>query len=170
MQWELIIYDEDTCNHYIDMKVFNDPKEISDMLKKYEGYWCRIIDLTSLEILLEGAFDSSYLDKGYYEQDLEEKWKSIVKGFPTSILCCGIGIDDYTIFVLDLTTEENFKTANEYLKTVDNEVSNIENYANVRKKVIIEMDRLDNPGWYVIYGDIDEYFKAARAFLEDYMK
>lgn len=26
MQWELIIYDEDTCNHYIDMKVFNDPK------------------------------------------------------------------------------------------------------------------------------------------------
>lgn len=70
MQWELIIYDEDTCNHYIDMKVFNDPKEISDMLKKYEGYWCRIIDLTSLEILLEGAFDSSCLDKGYYEQEV----------------------------------------------------------------------------------------------------
>ena len=33
MQWELIIYDEDNCNHYVDMKVFNDPKEISDMLK-----------------------------------------------------------------------------------------------------------------------------------------
>lgn len=97
------------------------------MLKKYGGYWCRIIDLTSLEILIEGAFDRSCLDKEYYKQDLEEKWKSIVKGFPTSILCCGIGDDDNTFFVLDLTTEENFKTANEYLKSVDNEVSNIEN-------------------------------------------
>lgn len=64
----MIIYDEDNYNHYVDMKVFNDPKEIACMLKMYEGYWCRIIDLTSLEILLEGAFDSSYLDKGYYEQ------------------------------------------------------------------------------------------------------
>lgn len=59
MQWELIIYDEDNCNHYVDMKVFNDPKEISDMLKKYEGYWCRIIDLMTLDILIEGTFDDS---------------------------------------------------------------------------------------------------------------
>ena len=102
MQWELIIYDEDNCNHYVDMKVFNDPKEISDMLKKYEGYWCRIIDLTTLDILIEGTFDDSCLDEGYYRQDevpednkkdLEEKWKSIVKSVPTWALCCEIGFN-----------------------------------------------------------------------------
>lgn len=37
MQWELIIYDEGNCNHYVDMKVFNDPSEIACMLKCMRG-------------------------------------------------------------------------------------------------------------------------------------
>lgn len=102
--------------------------------------------------------------------ELEEKWKGIVKCFPTWILCCGIGTDDYTIFVLDLTTEENFKVASEYLKNIDDEFGNIESYANVREKVIMEMDRLCDPRYYIIYGNIDEYFKKARSFSEAYIK
>lgn len=179
MQWELIIYDEDNCNHYVDMKVFNDPKEISDMLKKYEGYWCRIIDLTTLDILIEGTFDDSCLDEGYYRQDevpednkkdLEEKWKSIVKSVPTWALCCEIGGDDGTVFVLDLTTEENFKVASEYLKSFGAKFNSIDNYAHTREKVIMEIDHFLNPSWYEIYGNIDEFYHRARAVLETYMK
>lgn len=179
MQWELIIYDEDNCNHYVDMKVFNDPKEISDMLKKYEGYWCRIIDLMTLDILIEGTFDDSCLDEGYYRQDevaednkkdLEEKWKSIVKSVPTWALCCEIGVDDGTVFVLDLTTEENFKVASEYLKSFGAKFNSIDNYAHTREKVIMEIDHSLNPSWYEIYGNIDEFYHRARAVLETYMK
>ena len=161
------------------MKVFNDPKEISDMLKKYEGYWCRIIDLMTLDILIEGTFDDSCLDEGYYRQDevaednkkdLEEKWKSIVKSVPTWALCCEIGVDDGTVFVLDLTTEENFKVASEYLKSFGAKFNSIDNYVHTREKVIMEIEHSLNPSWYEIYGNIDEFYHRARAVLETYMK
>ena len=172
MQWELIIYDEDTCNHYVDMKVFNDPKEISDMLKKYEGYWCRIIDLTSLEILLEGAFDSDYLDKGYYEQGAvsEEEWKSIMKNIPSWALSDEIGIDNESTYILDLTSQRNYEITNGFLEKIHFANDDIRKYKYIRKKVIIEIDSLHNPSWYYIHGDIDEYLGRVRAALERHMK
>lgn len=37
------------------------------MLIKYEGFWCRVVDLSTLEIMLEGAFDNDLLNKEYYK-------------------------------------------------------------------------------------------------------
>lgn len=67
MKYIIYIYynsDKDTC---IDEKEFNTPDEIEDMLENYEGYWCKVVNLETNETILEGAFDSDYLDEDYYE-------------------------------------------------------------------------------------------------------
>ena len=66
MKWRLFIYRG--CNKtHIAEKDFNNPEEIEDMLEQYEGFWCRVVELNTLKIILEGAFDESYLDKAYYQ-------------------------------------------------------------------------------------------------------
>lgn len=66
MKWKLFIYRENNINTWVTEKAFNKPKEILDMLEKYKGFWCRIVDLSTLEILLEGTFDSTYLEEKHY--------------------------------------------------------------------------------------------------------
>jgi hypothetical protein len=65
MKWRLFIYRGHNKTYVAEMD-FNHPKEIEGMLELYEGFWCRIIDLSTLKIILEGAFDESYLDEAYY--------------------------------------------------------------------------------------------------------
>ena len=67
MKWKLFIYRGSNIETYVAEKSFNNPIEIEDMLIKYEGFWCRIVDLNTLEIILEGTFDDSCLDKTYYQ-------------------------------------------------------------------------------------------------------
>lgn len=50
-----IIYRENDIKLML-QKAFNSTKEIEDMLIKYEGFWCRVVDLSTLEIMLEGGF------------------------------------------------------------------------------------------------------------------
>lgn len=63
MKWEIFIYDNKVC---LIEKEFNNPKEIEAILKQYEGYWCKIINQITFEVILEGAFDDSFLDESYY--------------------------------------------------------------------------------------------------------
>lgn len=66
MKWKLFIYIENNINTWVTEKAFNDPKEILDMLEKYKGFWCRVVDLSTLGILLDGTFDSTYLEEKHY--------------------------------------------------------------------------------------------------------
>lgn len=66
MKWKLFIYRKNNINTWVAEKAFNKPEEILDMLGKYKGFWCRIVDLRTLKILLEGTFDSAYLEEKYY--------------------------------------------------------------------------------------------------------
>lgn len=66
MKWKLFIYRKNNINTWVAEKTFNKPEEILDMLGKYKGFWCRIVDLRTLKILLEGTFDSAYLEEKYY--------------------------------------------------------------------------------------------------------
>ena len=100
-----------------------------------------------MEILLEGAFDSSYLDKGYYEQGAvsEEEWKSIMKNIPSWALSDEIGIDNESTYILDLTSQRNYEIANGFLEKIHFANDDIRKYKYIRKKVIIEIDSLHNP-------------------------
>ena len=66
MKWKLFVYKENNINTWMAEKAFNKPSEILDMLEKYKGFWCRIVDLSTLEILLEGTFDNTYLEEKHY--------------------------------------------------------------------------------------------------------
>ena len=103
---------------------------------------------------------------------LEKKFDLICKPIPTYALSDEIGLDTETSYILDLTTEENFKIANEYLKSTC-----FEDYTPIPDSYIGEvliMEYSTNGGthgdWYSIHGNIDQYFKAARATLERYVK
>ena len=67
MKWKLFIYRENDIETYVTEKAFNNPEEIQDMLKQYKGFWCRVVDLSTLDIMLEGAFDDDFLNKEYYQ-------------------------------------------------------------------------------------------------------
>lgn len=68
LKYKVFIYYNDNIESYIDEKAFNKPEQIETFLRKYEGYWCRIVDLSTLGIILEGTFDSSFLDEEYYSK------------------------------------------------------------------------------------------------------
>ena len=67
-RWKLFIYRENNNNTWVAEKAFNKPEEILDMLEKYKGFWCRIVDLSTLEILLEGTFDNTYLEENIIDE------------------------------------------------------------------------------------------------------
>ena len=75
MKWKLFIYRENDIKTYVTEKAFNSTKEIEDMLIKYEGFWCRVVDLSTLEIMLEGAFDNDFLNEEYYKQPQNQDFK-----------------------------------------------------------------------------------------------
>lgn len=103
--------------------------------------------------------------------ELTNRWESIAKNIPTYMLCDEIGLDTESAYLLDLTTEENFQTANEYL-----EEACFKDYIPIPKqyigkKVIMEYDT--NGGscgdWFRIHGTVDEYLENARKTLTDYI-
>lgn len=105
-------------------------------------------------------------------KSIEEKWNEICKSIPTYELSDQIGLDTETAYILDLTREDNFNTANEYLKS-----KVIYGFVPIDRRfigdrVIMEMDTNggDDGFWYMIHGNIDEYFEAARSNLESYME
>lgn len=104
--------------------------------------------------------------------DLAERFDLICKSIPTYALCDEAGYDGETIYILDLTTKENFDIANAYLKATcfEDYVPIPESY--IGEKVIMEYDANGgNHGyWYCIHGNIDQYFKSARKTLERYMR
>ena len=98
----------------------------------------------------------------------KEEFKTICHPIPTWELCDGIGLDTETAYILDLTTEENFDVANEYLKRMrSNDLAPIDK-KYIGDKVIMEIDTDggDDGFWYMIHGNIDEYFESARKELE----
>lgn len=103
---------------------------------------------------------------------IEEKWNDICKPIPTYELSDQIGLDTETAYILDLTKEENFYVANEYLKEKVTYGFVPIDRRFIGETVIMEMDT--NGGndwfWYMIHGNIDEYFEAARSNLESYME
>lgn len=46
---------------------FNNPSEIEYLLDNCEGCWCEITNLETLDVILQGAFDDSFLDEEYYK-------------------------------------------------------------------------------------------------------
>ena len=102
---------------------------------------------------------------------IEEKWNEICHPIPTYELSDQIGLDTETAYILDLTREENFNIANDYLrsKVLFGFVSIDRRFTG--DKVIMEMDTNggDDGIWYMIHGNIDEYFESARKELERYI-
>lgn len=103
--------------------------------------------------------------------ELTNRWESITKNIPTYMLCDEIGLDTESAYLLDLTTEENFQTANEYLEEAcfKDYIPIPEQY--IGKKVIMEYDT--NGGscgdWFRIHGTVDEYLENTRKTLTDYI-
>ena len=105
-------------------------------------------------------------------ENFKEKFDLICKPIPTYALSDEIGLDTETSYILNLTTKENYEIANAYLKA-----TGFENYipipdSYVGEKLIIEYTTNggNHGNWYCIHGNIDQYFNAARATLERYMK
>ena len=48
--------------------------------------------------------------------DITKEFKLICKSIPTYKLCDDIGVDAETTYILDLTTEEKYNLANDYLQ------------------------------------------------------
>ena len=103
---------------------------------------------------------------------LQEKFNEICKSIPTYALSDEIGLDTETSYILDLTTRENYEIANQYLKETCFEDFVPIPDSCIGEKLIMEYDTNggSNGNWYSIHGNIDQYFKAARAILERYIK
>lgn len=103
--------------------------------------------------------------------NLEKKFKEICKPIPTWALCDQIGLDTETAYILNLTTEEKYKAANEYLMSVCPAAKMI-GKEYIGKKVIMELDTNGGPlnFWYEIHGDSDDFFKRAKKTFEEYIK
>lgn len=103
-------------------------------------------------------------------KSIEEKFNNICKAIPTYALSDEIGLDTETAYVLDLWTEEKYKTANEYLTSVCTAFIPIHK-RYIGKKVIIEMDTNggDARWWFCNHGTMEEYFADAKITLERYM-
>lgn len=96
---------------------------------------------------------------------LEKKFNEICENIPAGILSNNILSDTGTTYLLDLTTEENYKVAKEYVLEKFSVVIE-RKYAG--EKIIINFDT--NAESCCILGNIDEYFDYARKNLEDYLK
>lgn len=102
-------------------------------------------------------------------KEMEDKWDSINKLFPSYELTDGIGYDSDTAYVLDLTTEENFNIANEYLSEACRESYKPIDKRYIGEKVLIEyiFSGGRDCDWYCMHGTPEEYFeKAKKGFLE----
>lgn len=66
LNFKIFIYRNENVDSFVTEKAFNNVDEIKDMLNDYEGYWCRIIRTKDLSVILDGAFDDSFLDESYY--------------------------------------------------------------------------------------------------------
>lgn len=103
---------------------------------------------------------------------LQEKFNEICKSIPTYALSNEIGLDTETSYILDLTTKENYEIANAYLKeTCFEDFVPIPDFY-IGEKLIMEYSTNggNHGNWYSIHGNINQYFKAARATLERYIK
>lgn len=103
---------------------------------------------------------------------LQEKFNEICKSIPTYALSDEIGLDTETSYILDLKTKENYEIANAYLKETcfEDFVPIPDSY--IGEKLIMEYSTNggNHGNWYSIHGNIDQYFKAARATLERYIQ
>lgn len=101
--------------------------------------------------------------------DITKKFKLICKSIPTYKLCDDIGVDAETTYILDLTTEEKYNLANDYLQENCSTYEPIDKRF-IGKKVIMEMDSNgDSLGyWCIIHGDIDEYLAMVRNLLKNH--
>ena len=124
--------------------------------------------LSSYSYLTEDEYDNTY----ERVMEIQEKFDLICKSIPTWALSDEIGLDTETSYILDLTIRENYEIANEYLKETcfEDFVPIPDSY--IGEKLIMEYDTNggSNGNWYSIHGNIDQYFKAARATLERYIK
>lgn len=100
--------------------------------------------------------------------DITKEFKLICKSIPTYKLCDDIGVDAETTYILDLTTEEKYNLANDYLQENCSTYEPIDKRF-IGKKVIMEMDSNgDGLGyWCIIHGDIDEYLARVRHLLKE---
>ena len=71
--------------------------------------------------------------------DLKEKFRLICKPIPTYKLCDDIGVDAETTYILDLSTEENYELANNYLRDTCSTYEPIDK-RYIGKHVIMEID------------------------------
>lgn len=66
MNFKLIIYrgyDKKIC---VAEQHVDSIEEIECTLEQYEGFWCQVVNVSTNETVLEGAFDEDFLDETYY--------------------------------------------------------------------------------------------------------
>ena len=54
--YKVFVYKENDIHTYVTEKAFEKLEEIIDFLDKYIGYWCRFVDLSNLNIIIEGVY------------------------------------------------------------------------------------------------------------------
>ena len=54
--YKVFVYKENDIDTYITEKSFEKSEEIIDLLDEYVGYWCRFVDLSNLNIIIEGVY------------------------------------------------------------------------------------------------------------------
>lgn len=74
MKYELLIYTDNSIFCCIKAKIFDSPHELRDLLNKYQGSRCRVIDLETAQITKEGVFDCTFLDEETYLKAEEMKF------------------------------------------------------------------------------------------------
>lgn len=97
----------------------------------------------------------------------DRSWKDIAKKLPSYALSNEIGMESKNIYLVDLSTQNAYHTANDYLQHYyPNDFNPIDYFYN-GEKIIIELN--DDENRYYLYGDVDEYFEHARQALLKYI-
>lgn len=97
----------------------------------------------------------------------DRSWKDIAKKLPSYALSNEIGMESKNIYLVDLSTKNAYRTANDYLQHYyPNDFNPIDYFYN-GEKIIIELN--DDENRYYLYGDVDEYFEHARQALLKYI-
>lgn len=67
-RYQITIFDQEDCSNssYITSKRFDEPEELVEELARFEGFWVKVVDTATLQMLISGVFDDMVLNKSIY--------------------------------------------------------------------------------------------------------
>ena len=159
----------------------NETDAINSVLNEYvwylfdfyldRGHDLTMVEVSEIERISENLW--SLVKKIRNFINLEQKFYSICRSIPSGALSNKIGYTE-DVYILDITTRENYEVANTYLKTTCRYSGSYngpipDSYIGERLIITYTKNYRNHGTGYRNYGNIDQYFQAARANLEKYM-